>query len=66
MIVGLNLNANLKEPDRFYAALIEAHDWLSKAESDAFNARLILLLANHVGDLDTLLQALATAAKPNK
>ena len=66
MIVGLNLNANLQEPDRFYAALIEAHDGLSKAESDAFNARLILLLANHVGDLDTLLQALATAAKPNK
>ena len=64
--MGLNLNANLKEPDRFYAALIEAHDGLSKAESDAFNARLILLLANHVGDLDTLLQALATAAKPNK
>ena len=66
MIVGLNLNANLKEPDRFYAALIEAHDGLSKAESDAFNARLILLLANHIGDLDTLSQALATAAKPRK
>ena len=66
MIVGLNLNANLKEPDRFYAALIEAHDGLSKAESDAFNARLILLLANHIGDLDTLFQALAAAARPKK
>jgi len=62
--VGLNLNANLKEPDRFYAALIEAHEGLSKPESDAFNARLILLLANHIGDLEALLQALATASKP--
>ena len=62
--MGLNLNANLKEPDRFYAALIEAHEGLSKPESDAFNARLILLLANHIGDLEALLQALATASKP--
>ncbi len=60
----LMLDAHLKEPDRFYAALIEAHDGLSKAESDAFNARLILLLANHVGDIDILSQALALAAKP--
>ena len=64
MIVALNLDANLKEPDRFYAALIEAHEGLSKQESEAFNARLILLLANHIGDLDTLLEALATAARP--
>ena len=59
----LNLDANLKEPDRFYAALIEAHEGLSKDESDAFNARLILLLANHIGDLDALLQALTVAAR---
>jgi hypothetical protein len=64
--LGLNLAAHLQEPDRFYAALIEAHEGLSKPESDAFNARLILLLANHIGDLDTLLEALATAAKPDK
>jgi hypothetical protein len=62
----LNLGANLKEPDRFYASLIEAHEALSKDESDAFNARLILLLANHIGDLDTLLEALAAAARPKK
>jgi hypothetical protein len=45
--------------------LIDApHDALSKTESDAFNARLILLLANHIGDRQTLAEGLR-AAKPN-
>jgi hypothetical protein len=64
--VSLNLQPNIKEPDRFYAALIGAHENLSKAESDAFNARLVLLLANHIGDFDTLMEALRTAARPSQ
>ena len=59
----LNTQPNIPEPDDFYAELIAAHDGLSKAESDAFNARLILLLANHIGDRETLTEALG-AAKP--
>ncbi len=58
----LKLDAHLQQPDRFYEALIAAHDRLSKAESDAFNARLILLLANHIGDFETLMQALRVAS----
>jgi hypothetical protein len=47
--------------DLFYEALLMAHDGLSEAESARLNARLVLLLANQVGDVDTLKAALATA-----
>lgn len=56
-------DANLDAPDDFYEALIEAHQGLSDAESQALNARLILLLANHIGDLGVLKAALAAARK---
>lgn len=41
---------NLAEPDTFYADLLTAHEGLTKEESDACNARLILLMANQIGD----------------
>lgn len=47
--------------DDFYAALLEAHEGLSGAESAALNSRLILLLANHIGDVDVIRQALRAA-----
>jgi len=53
--------ANIEKPDDFYAELLVAHEGLSKAASDALNARLILLLANHIGDRSVLAQALAAA-----
>jgi hypothetical protein len=53
---------NLQRPDDFYAALLQAHEGLTKPESDAFNARLILLMANRIGDL-TELEALLKAAR---
>jgi hypothetical protein len=52
---------NLDAPDSFYEALIETHRDLSEAQSHALNARLVLLLANHIGQLDVLKQALQTA-----
>ncbi len=54
-------DAHLDSPDDFYEALIAAHDGLDEAESHALNARLVLLLANHVGTLDVLREALAAA-----
>ena len=54
-------DAHLGSPDDFYEALIAAHDGLDEAESHALNARLVLLLANHVGSLDVLREALAAA-----
>ena len=52
---------NLESPDDFYAALIAAHEGLDADASQAFNARLVLLLANHVGSLEVLREALAAA-----
>jgi hypothetical protein len=54
---------HLAEHDTFYARLLEAHRGLSEAESHALNARLVLILANHVGDLEALTQALALARR---
>jgi hypothetical protein len=58
---SLNTAPNLGAPDDFYEALIEAHRGLSDAQSEMLNARLILLLANHIGDLDVLREALDAA-----
>ncbi len=47
--------------DDFYEALIEAHKGLSDEDSEKLNARLILLLSNHIGNLDILNEALQAA-----
>ncbi len=51
--------------DDFYQALIDAHRGLSDDESVALNARLILLLSNHIGDLAVLREALQRAREPS-
>lgn len=58
---ALTTKANINGPDEFYAELIAAHEGLSKPQSDALNARLILLLANHIGDREVLSEALRAA-----
>ncbi|HET7866301.1 MAG TPA: DUF2783 domain-containing protein [Burkholderiaceae bacterium] len=52
---------NLASPDDFYEALSDSHRDLASAASHALNARLVLLLANHIGRLDVLRQALQAA-----
>lgn len=52
---------NLKSPDSAYAALLAAHKGLTEAESQALNARLVLILMNHIGDDATFAQALDLA-----
>lgn len=59
----LNLEPNIPDPDGFYDLLLAAHQGLSKDESDALNARLILVLANQIGDVDVLREALTAARK---
>ncbi|WP_299770582.1 DUF2783 domain-containing protein [uncultured Tateyamaria sp.] len=61
--MGLNLEPNIADPDGFYDELLAVHQGLSKEESDALNARLILILANHVGDRDVLRAALKAAQR---
>lgn len=60
---GLKTSANIAGPDDFYEELLALHEGRSKEQSDAVNARLILLLANHIGDRDVLRQAMAAASK---
>ena len=52
---------NLGAPDDFYQALIETHQGLAPEQSHALNARLVLLLANHIGSLPVLREALRAA-----
>ena len=61
--MSLNLFPNISDPDGFYDELLAVHEGLSKDQSDALNARLVLVLANHVGDRAVLSAALAAAKK---
>jgi hypothetical protein len=58
---SLRLSPNIVDPDGFYAELITLHEGLSREESEALNARLVLVLANHVGDRNILRAAFAAA-----
>jgi hypothetical protein len=61
--MALKREPNVTDPDGLYAAIIDAHAGLSDAESLALNARLVLLLANHIGDEAVLREALEAARK---
>ena len=57
----LNTDPNIVAPDDFYEALLNIHRDLTDAQSTLVNARLILLLANHVGDPAVLREAMQVA-----
>ena len=59
----LTIDPNLPAPDTFYEALIDTHRDLTDAQSAELNAALILLLANHIGDMDVIRDALARARR---
>ena len=59
---NIKLNANIKNCDGFYSKLIAAHEGLGNEKSEAFNSRLILILANQIGD-DKILEAAIEMAK---
>ena len=62
----LKLEPNIARPDDFYEALIAIHRDLTPEQSAKVNARLVLLLANHVGDMEVLQQALEAAREPDE
>ncbi len=62
----VTLTANISGGDDFYEELLSAHDGLTKAESDSYNARLILILANHIGDRAVLSDAIQAAKSKAK
>ena len=57
----LNIEPNIPQPDDFYEALIDMHRQLTPEQSQLVNAKLILLLANHIGDPEVLNAAMAAA-----
>jgi hypothetical protein len=59
--MSLNLNPNIARPDEFYERLINALKDRSDEESQKFCSKLVLILANHIGDMDVLEEALVTA-----
>jgi hypothetical protein len=61
MMANLNIEANLARPDDFYERLIDTHRDLSPEESALVNCKLILLLANHIGDAAVLDEAMRRA-----
>lgn len=54
----LQTKPQIEDPDDFYARLIELHEGLSSDQSASLNCKLILLMANHIGDREVLLEAL--------
>ena len=61
----LTTSPNIPDPDDMYARLIAVHDGLSEEESMTLNARLVLILANHIGDPEVLHAALHMARDPS-
>ncbi len=59
----LNIDANLDDPDGFYAQLLALHEPLDEAASHALNAKLVLILANHIGNREVITQAFDLAFK---
>ena len=63
MTMPLDTDSRFADPDRAYRALIEAHRGLTDEESAALNTRLVLILANHIGDHAVLAEAIGLARR---
>ena len=63
MSIALSKTPNIDNVDDFYGALIALHEGLDEQESAVLNARLILILANHIGDNAVLTEALRQAKR---
>lgn len=59
--MSLDTRPRLMDPDALFALLVEAHKGLDAEASRRLDARLVLLLANHIGEMDTLREAIALA-----
>ena len=57
---------NFQDADAFYEQLLDAHQGLSRDQSELLNARLILLLANQVGDAQVLGECVRAAGLPQQ
>ena len=62
-MADLDTSSRFDNPDAAFQLVVDAHRALDVEASAEFNARLVLLLANHIGDMDVLKQAVEAAAK---
>jgi hypothetical protein len=61
--MALSTGSNFATPDDAFRAVVEAHRGLSEAQSADLDAALVLILANHIGDIDVLREAIALARR---
>ncbi|MBV9533285.1 MAG: DUF2783 domain-containing protein [Bradyrhizobium sp.] len=61
--MALSTNSNFAKPDDAFRAILEAHRGLSDEQSADFDAALVLILANHIGDIGVLREAIALARR---
>ncbi|UZE52020.1 DUF2783 domain-containing protein [Rhodopseudomonas sp. P2A-2r] len=59
----LSTQSNFADPDAAYRLVVDAHRGIADAQSAALDAALVLVLANHIGDLDVLREAIALAKR---
>jgi hypothetical protein len=59
----LSTSSNFPKPDDAFRAIVEAHRGLSEEQSADLDSMLVLILANHIGDLDVLREAIALATR---
>jgi Protein of unknown function (DUF2783) len=62
----LRRTLNLVHPDDIYNAIVDAHKQLTDEQCRTFDARLILLLVNHIGDEEVIQEALNAALKETR
>ena len=61
--MALSTSSNFAKPDDAFRAIVEAHRGLSDEQSADLDAALVLMLANHIGDIDVLREAIALAKR---
>lgn len=59
----LSTSSNFSKPDDAFRAIVEAHRGLSDVESADLDAALVLILANHIGDIGVLRDAITLAKR---
>ncbi|WFU72998.1 DUF2783 domain-containing protein [Bradyrhizobium sp. CB2312] len=61
--MSLSTSSNFTRPDDAFRAIVEAHRGLTEEQSADFDAALVLILANHIGDIDVLREAIGLAKR---
>ena len=61
--MALSTSSNFAKPDDAFRAVVEAHRGLTDAQSADFDAALVLILANHIGDIEVLREAITLAKR---